>query len=68
MVANPPVIIALSSDIVSLSRYGRIASGASVCPAKMLAAIASASAPETPISHDMMRASTQTIACMMPRW
>ena len=45
MCAMPEVITVMSSDWVMCGRYGRMVSGASVCPMKMLAATLSDSAP-----------------------
>ena len=45
MCAIPDVMTVMSSDCVISGRYGRIVSGASVCPMKMLAATLSDSAP-----------------------
>ena len=47
IVAKPPVMSAMSSDCVIFEMYGRTTSGASVCPTKTFAAMASDSAPET---------------------
>ena len=46
MCAIPDVMTVISSDSVIRGRNGRIVSGASVCPMKMLAATFSDSAPE----------------------
>ena len=48
MCAMPEVITVISSDSVMRGRYGRMVSGASVWPMKMLAATLSDSAPLTP--------------------
>ena len=51
----PEVMTVISSDSVISGRYGRIVSGASVCPMKMLAATFSDSAPlalHHPVHHD----------------
>ena len=48
MCAMPEVITVISSDSVIRGRNGRIVSGASVCPMKMLAATFSDSAPLAP--------------------
>ena len=45
MCAIPVVITVISSDCVIVGRYGRMVSGASVWPMKMLAATFSDSAP-----------------------
>ena len=55
MCAIPEVMTVISSDSVMRGRYGRIVSGASVCPMKMLAATLSDSAPLAPhhaVHHD----------------
>ncbi len=49
MCAMPDVITVMSSDCVIFGRYGRIVSGASVWPMKMLAATFSDSAPLAPM-------------------
>ena len=51
MCAMPEVMTVISSDSVIRGRYGRIVSGASVCPMKMLAATFSDSAPEARITR-----------------
>ena len=48
MCAMPEVMTVISSDSVIRGRYGRIVSGASVWPMKMLAATFSDSAPRGP--------------------
>src|SRR6266436_2757507 len=56
MCAIPLVITTISSDLVSLGRKGRIVSGASVWPMKMLAATLRDSAPLAPITRVMIHA------------
>ena len=56
MCAMPDVITVISSDCVIRGRYGRIVSGASVWPMKMLAATFSDSAPLAPITRFMTTA------------
>ena len=51
MCAMPAVMTVISSDSVMRGRYGRMVSGASVCPMKMLAATFSDSAPLAPITR-----------------
>ena len=46
---------------------GRMVSGASVCPMKMLAATFSDSAPLAPITFCITIANAFTIHCMIPR-
>ena len=67
MVTNPPVITAISSERVSFATYGRMSSGASVWPTKMLAAADSDSAPEVRIRRMVTQAKTWTIRCITPR-
>ena len=52
---------------VSLGRYGRIVSGASVWPRKSEAATLSDSAPLVPISQAITTAKTRTTHCITPR-
>ena len=49
--AMPLVITVISSECVRSGRNGRMVSGASVCPMKMLAATLSDSAPLAPITR-----------------
>ena len=67
MCAIPDVITVISSDCVILGRYGRMVSGASVCPMKMLAATLSDSAPLAPITLFMTTANRRTTICMTPK-
>ena len=66
-VANPPVITVLSSDIVIRSTNGRMRSGASVWPTKMLPAADVVSAPLVPRERCIAHATPRTIRCMTPR-
>ena len=65
--ANPPTIMAMSSDRVIFSMKGRTTRGASVCPTKILAELDSDSAPDTRIVCAMILAKSKTIFCIMPR-
>ncbi len=56
----------MSSDWVISGRYGRIVSGASVWPMKMLAATLSDSAPLARMTRCMAMANTRTTSCMTP--
>jgi hypothetical protein len=67
MVANPPVITAISSDFVIADTYGRMRSGASVWPTKMLAEADSDSAPEVPINFIITFANALTTSCSTPQ-
>jgi hypothetical protein len=66
MCAMPLVMTHMSSDFVSFGRNGRIVSGASVCPMKMLAATLSDSAPLAPITRVMIHAAARMMSCIMP--
>ena len=57
----------ISSDSVMRGRYGRIVSGASVCPMKMLAATFSDSAPEALITRRITTAKSRTTTCITPK-
>ena len=48
-------------------RYGRIVSGASVWPMKMLAATFSDSAPLAPMTRFITTANSRTTSCMTPK-
>ena len=61
MCAMPAVITVISSDSVMRGRNGRIVSGASVCPMKMLAATFSVSAPLARMNRRITTAKTRTI-------
>jgi hypothetical protein len=63
----PAVITVISSDSVMRGRNGRIVSGASVCPMKMLAATFSDSAPLARMNRRMMTANARTMSCMTPK-
>jgi hypothetical protein len=67
MWAIPDVITVISSDWVIFGRYGRMVSGASVWPMKMLAATFSVSAPLAFITLRMPQAKKRTTSCMMPK-
>ena len=62
----PLVMMVISSDRVTSGRNGRIVSGASVWPMKMLAATLSDSAPLAPIRLVITRAAAFTMTCMTP--
>ena len=64
--AMPAVMTVISSERVSEGRNGRMVSGASVCPMKMLAATSSDSAPLAPISFITL-ANCLMMNCMMPK-
>ena len=66
MWAMPLVITVISSDFVSFGKNGRIVSGASVCPMKMLAATLSDSAPLAPITCVITHAAARMMICMTP--
>ena len=63
----PLVMMVNSSLCVSPARNGRIVSGASVCPMKMLAATLVDSAPLVPITRCITLAMPRTNTCMTPR-
>ena len=65
MCAKPPTMIACNSDCVSVARYGRIISGASVWPTKTLESH-SDSAPEVRIVFIISQAIPCTTRCRMP--
>ena len=66
MCAMPAVITVISSDCVISGRYGRIVSGASVWPMKMLAATLSDSAPLTFMTRCIITAKSRTMSCITP--
>ena len=66
MCAMPEVITVISSDCVMRGRNGRIVSGASVWPMKMLAATFSDSAPLAPITLFITTANSRTMICITP--
>ena len=63
----PEVMTVISSDSVIFGRNGRIVSGASVCPMKMLAATFNDSAPEAFITRRITSANRRTTICMTPK-
>ena len=67
-VAMPLVMTVISSDRVSLSKYGRTVRGAAPCPRNRFAATVRDSAPLARITRCMTTASRSTIRCMMPQW
>ena len=67
MCAMPEVITVISSERVISGRYGRMVSGASVWPMKMLAATFSDSAPLAFITRCITTANTRTMSCMTPK-
>ena len=67
MCAIPAVMTVISSDSVMRGRYGRMVSGASVCPMKMLAATFSDSAPDARITRRITIAKTRTTSCITPK-
>ena len=62
----PLVITVMSSERVRSGRNGRMVTGASVCPMKMLAATFSDSAPLAPMMRVMVQAAIRMMNCMMP--
>jgi hypothetical protein len=56
--AMPEVMMVMSSERVAPARKGRMVSGASVWPMKMLAATLVDSAPEVPMVRCMIQATT----------
>ncbi len=63
-----PLAITVNNSLsVSPARKGRIVSGASVCPMKMLAATFSDSAPLVPITLCITIAIAFTTTCITPR-
>ena len=67
-VAKPPVMTAISSEVVIVLTKGFTRSGASVCPTKMLPAALSVSEPEVRMVFCMPHAKACTTRCMMPMW
>ncbi len=63
----PLTIMVNNSDSVRPAMNGRIVSGASVCPMKMLAATFSDSAPLAPITFCITMANAFTRICITPR-
>ena len=64
--AMPEVMMVMSSELVAPARNGRMVSGASVWPMKMLAATLVLSAPLVPIVRCMIHATTLMTCCMTP--
>ena len=64
----PEVMMIMSSERVAPARKGRMVSGASVWPMKMLAATLVDSAPEVPMVRCMIQATALMICCMRPMW
>ena len=64
--AMPLVITVISSERVRSGRKGRMVSGASVCPMKMLAATFSDSAPLAPMKRVITHAACLMMNCMIP--
>ena len=62
----PLVMMVISSECVSRGRNGRIVSGASVWPMKMLAATFSDSAPLAPIRSVIAPRRRLTMNCITP--
>ncbi len=67
MCAMPEVITVISSDCVIFGRNGRMVSGASVWPMKMLAATLSVSAPLARITLRIIQAKKRTTSCITPK-
>ena len=67
MCAIPEVMTVISSDWVMCGRYGRMVSGASVWPMKMLAATFSDSAPLAFMNRRIPTANSRTTNCITPR-
>ena len=67
MCAMPEVMTVISSDSVIFGRYGRIVSGASVWPMKMLAATFRLSAPLARMTRRISSANSRTTICMTPK-
>ena len=63
----PLVMMVISSERVTSGRNGRMVSGASVWPMKMLAATLSDSAPLAPIRRVIPHAAIRTMTCMIPK-
>ena len=64
--AMPLVIIIISSLRVAFDKNGRIVSGASVCPMKMLAATFMLSAPEMRMVFSITHAMPRMMICISP--
>ena len=67
MCAMPEVMTVISSELVIVGRNGRIVSGASVWPMKMLAATFSDSAPLARMTRCITTANSRTTSCMTPK-
>ena len=63
----PQVMTVKSSLSVILARNGRMVSGASVWPMKILAATLVDSAPLAPITRNMTQAMARMTTCMTPK-
>ena len=66
--AMPEVMMVISSELVAPARKGRMVSGASVWPMKMLAATLVLSAPLVPMVRCMIHATTLMTCCITPMW
>src|SRR5246127_4738273 len=66
--AMPEVMMVMGSLRVAPERKGRMVSGASVWPMKMLAATLVDSAPLVPMVRCMTQATALMICCMRPMW
>ena len=66
--AMPLVIMVISSLRVAFFKNGRMVSGASVWPMKMLAATFMLSAPEMRMVLSMIHAIPRMTICMKPMW
>ncbi len=64
--AMPLVMMVISSLRVAFDRNGRMVSGASVCPMKMLAATFMLSAPEMRMVLSMTHAMARMMICITP--
>ncbi len=66
--AMPLVMMVISSERVSVGRNGRMVSGASVWPMKMLAATLRLSAPLMRMVRCMIQAKNLMTNCITPMW
>ena len=64
--AMPLVITVINSERVRSGRNGRMVTGASVCPMKMLAATLSDSAPLAPMMRVIAQAMPRITICITP--
>ncbi len=64
----PLVMMVINSLRVARARNGRMVSGASVWPMKMLAATFMLSAPEMRMVLSMSQAMPRMMICMRPMW